>query len=61
MRQARSNFDRKRRSEPSSSFIIISATLSFFTPPLLPYFVLQNYPARVAFAHTNHSNDPLVA
>jgi hypothetical protein len=27
MRQARSNFDRKRRSEPSSSFIIIS--LSF--------------------------------
>jgi hypothetical protein len=29
MRQARSNFDRKRRSEPSSSFIIIYATLSF--------------------------------
>jgi len=31
MRQARSNFDRKRRSEPSSSFIIIS--LSFLLPP----------------------------
>ena len=28
MRQARSNFDRKRRSEPSSSFILI--------PPLCP-------------------------
>ena len=27
MRQARSNFDRKRRSEPSSSFIIISPPL----------------------------------
>jgi len=32
MRQARSNFDRKRRREPSSSFIIIY--LSLFTPLL---------------------------
>jgi len=34
MRQARSKFDRKRRSEPSSSFILIS--LSFFTPSQPP-------------------------